>query len=227
MFLREQYSRTKTRDLRGAMAEALKTYLAGISIPVEAGVVKFAKVFSEWPDYDDKFITPSAVVLPSSAPYVAARLTPSLIEETWEPKGFQGFGLYALAEIDAEFEIKIRTTDKPTRSAIMSKLEELWVFPGYDMGDPYGLRPDGQYQSPIDRYGVLLPMPDYYGLSARFALASQRVVDDQDPAMRNIREATITVTGQGRLVELLPVVPMIARIREYILGADGTITEVT
>lgn len=227
MFVREQYSRTKKRDLRGAMAQALRTYLEGISIPVSDGVIKFARVFEEWPSYDDKFVAPSACVLPSEAPYVPARLTPTLLEDTWEPQGFQGFGLYALAEIDASFEINIRATSKPMRSAILARMEELWVFPGYDEGDPFGLRPNGgEYQSPLDRYGILLPMPDYYGLTARFALGSQRVIDDQDPAMRNIREATITVTGQGRLVELLPVVPMTARVREVILETDGTITEV-
>jgi hypothetical protein len=198
-----QYSRKKTRDLRSAMAMAIRTLLEGIEFTSGTGPIRFRKVFEEWPTYDDKFVTPSACVLPGQAPFAPSRIEPTLIESTVEPPLTKdgdmlepGFGLWAVAEIDAMFEIQVRAPSRPERQAVVGALEDLW--------QETGIASDGKGP----RRALLLAMPEYYGLDARFSLQSARLLDDEDRALRNYREAIISLSGQARQVVLRAVRPL-------------------
>lgn len=199
----QQYSRSQSLDLRAAMATALAKKLRETEFPTPAGgTIRFAEVFDAWPRYTDRHVAPAACVLPSSWIYDAARMTPTLLEDTWEPKGAVGFGLYKLADITADFDIMIRAPSDAERSVLIAGLEQIWVAPEVLMDPLQGAR-----------YGVLLEMPEYWNVCAGFALKSARVLDDETRAMREHREAILTVTGQAPQVKLAPVRPLSLTVR--------------
>ena len=198
------FSRKQTLDLRSAMVAAIAKRLKAAVFPTKSGgpTVKFAQVFEHWPDYTQKYVATTAAVMPAQWPYDAARLTPSLIEETWEPRGKVGLGLYALADISADFEIYLRSPSDFERSVFIAGLEQLWVADEVLMDPVAGAR-----------YGVVIEMPEYWGVCAGFALKSVRVLDDENKAMREHREAIVTLTGQATQVKLAPVRPMTLKIK--------------
>jgi len=166
------------------------------------GSFRFAEVFSSWPSYEQRYVPPSACVLPTPTIYDAARLTPTLMEDTWEPPGDIGFGLYKLADIEAEFEVNIRTASATERSDIIAQVEQMWVADGLLMDHAAGAR-----------YGILLEMPEYFGVCAGFSLKSARVLDDEDRAMREHREAIITLMGVAPQVTVRAVRPLTLTVR--------------
>jgi hypothetical protein len=185
------------------MALALARKLRAAVFPrPSGGQLRFAEVFESWPDYTQRFVPPAACVLPGSWPYDAARMTPTLLEDTWEPHGDVGFGLYKTADISADFEINIRATSDAERAVLLAGLEDIWVADEVLMDHISGAR-----------YGVLIEMTEYWGVCAGFALKSARVVDNEDMAIRNHREAIITVTGQAPQVKLAPVRPLKLTVR--------------
>src|SRR5882672_7368205 len=97
----DQFSRKQTLDLESAMAKSIADLLRAQEFvgPGGQGTIRFNEVFPEWPTSNDRYIASAACVQPlNPIVYEDARLTPSLLEDTWEPKGMRGFGLYALAE---------------------------------------------------------------------------------------------------------------------------------
>lgn len=198
-----QYSRKQTLDVRSAMATAIARKLRDSVFPRgSGGSIKFAEVFESWPSYEQRYVPPSACVLPTPTLYDAARLTPTLLEDTWEPPGDVGFGLYQLADIEVEFEINIRAASSAERSDIIAGLEQAWVADGILMDQVAGAR-----------YGILLEMPEYWGLCAGFSLVSARTLDDEDKAMREHREAVLSVKGVASQVTLRPVRPLNLTVR--------------
>jgi hypothetical protein len=140
-----------------------------------------------------------------------------LLEDTVEPRTLDGrmtesgFGLYKLSEIEVNLEVSIRAASVTERDAIVLGLEEIFRAPQLLMNEQTG-----------PRYGVLLPLPTYYGVEARFALQSARVLDDEDRAMREQRDAILTISGQAPQVTVGPASPLNMTVREYQLLPDGT-----
>jgi len=186
------------------MALALTRHLAALRFSSGAGQFMFAEVFDEWPSYSQKYIAPSAAVLPGSWTYGDAYLTPTLMEDTWEPKGERGFGLYKLSEIEVTLEVSMRTNSTAEREAIVAIVEQSFRHPELLMSQAGA------------RNGILLPMPEYYGLCARFALLSGRVIDDEDRAMRENRDAILNVSAQATQVAVGPVSPLNLKVRQMV-----------
>lgn len=197
------YPRKQTLDVRAAMAQALAQRINDAYYPTQDGQqLQFAEVFSRHPDPEDAWRAPgTACVLPAAYPMEAARLTPSLIECTWEPAGMPGLALYQVAEIVSDFDIQIKCPTDAERGAFIAGLESMWV------SDAGMMEPDGA------RYGITLNLPEYWGLSATFSLKSVRVIDDAQSAMTQGREAVVTVTGQAAQVVLRHVRPMNLTVR--------------
>ena len=203
----EQYSRTAVRSARDAMALALRHHLEGLVFKLAGGTFKLATVFDEWPAYLDRYVPPCACVLPNEWRYADWSFTPKLLEDTWEVSGEPGFGLYKLSEIETDFEISLRTNNPAERDALIEGIEESFVAPRVLMDDAQG-----------PRYGLILQLPEYYGLAARFALQSARVIDDEERTMREQRDAVLTVSSQAPQVRVGPVYPLNLKIR---LSIDG------
>lgn len=193
------------------MALALARHLEDQRFYLSTGVFTFAAVFDEWPSYLDRFVPPSACVLPGAWQYTDWSMTPRLLEDTWEVQGEPGFGLYKLSETEVEFEISMRSSNAAERDAIILGLEESFKAPGLLMDEQQG-----------PRYGIMLPLPEYYGLDARFALQGARVIDDEERAMRENRDAVMTISGQAPQVAVGPVFPLNLRIRLEVDGNERT-----
>lgn len=211
-FTLQDFSRTATTDLRSAMAEALADYLRDTLVfDAGAGVRKLERVFDDWPSYLDRYVPPSACVLPGAWVYSDPYLVPSLMEDTWEPQqdgkptGERGFGLYKVAEMDVTLEASFRTNTTEERKAILLAGESLFRDPDLLMNEAKGAR-----------NAVLLEMPQYYGVCARFALVGGRVIDDEDRAMRENRDAVLTIKAEATQVVVGPVAPLNVTVRQIV-----------
>jgi hypothetical protein len=185
------------------MARALARYLADLTFQYG---VKFTGVFDEWPSFVKRYRPPCACVLPSSWTY-GGWMTPTLLEDTWEPQESQGFGLYKTGEAEVEMEISIATTSTEERAVLEQGVEDAFT-------DPQGLM--SERRGP--RNAIVLPMPEYYGLHARFSLLRGRVIDEEDSAMREKRNAVFTVAAQASKVRVGPVYPLALTIQSKING---------
>lgn len=197
------YSFKATRSIRGAMASTLAERLRALEFTDPTGFrFRFAEVFEDWPSYSSKYVPPSACVLPGSWTYADALMTPTLLEDTWEPHGEAGFGLYKLSEVEVDFEVSLRTDSAAQRDDVMLGLEEAFQSPGLLMDHDIGAR-----------YGVLIEMLDYYKQCVRFALQGARMIDGEDAAMREHRDAVFTIRGIAPQVKIGPVQPFKAIVR--------------
>lgn len=195
--LLQQYSRRASRDVRGAMALALRRILESLWFDGGTAPFQFSQVFEEWPSFASKYIPPAACVQPGAWTYDSSNLVPTLMEDTWEPFGQQGFGLYKLTEIAATFELFVRTSTVGERNAIALGLETAFVMPNILMNIWQGAR-----------NAVLVDLPEYYGLPARFSLLSARMLDSEDAAIREHRDLIFTISGQAPQVAVGPVFPL-------------------
>lgn len=203
----DQFSRSQTTDLETALSlAALRAIDLEYPGPGGIGKIKFASLLEDWPSFEQSAVLPAAVVLPASdLIYSPSHPTSKLLEDTWEPVGERGFGLYELCEAEREFEIQFRGATTAERNAIMAGLQTAFMAPEILNNPPTG-----------SRYGILQPMPEYWGLIARFALVSSRKLDDADTAAKNIAEGIISVRAQAQQVKLGVVQPFRAIIREQI-----------
>ena len=205
----DQYPRKQTLDLRLSMAASLAAFLRDQRFPDEFGSTQFAEVYEEWPGPDDRFVTPAACVLPrGQLDYALARLTPTLLEDTCFPPagtGQNGFGLYALADAECDFEVQVRAPTTKERSDVVAGFEKLFVADRLLMDHEQGRR-----------YGRLITLTTYHGLPARYSLQSVTVDDDADSAMKNRRESTFLVRAQAKLVKVGFVAPFVLRITEIV-----------
>lgn len=210
MLAKEEFSRTATQDVRGAMASTLAEYVSGLTFQLDDGnTLKFAQVFSEWPSYLDRTVDPSACILPGSWKYGDALLTPTLLQDTWEPQGGDGWGLYQTAEAEVELELSFRATNRVERGQLILGLEEAFQHPEVLMNQ----------QGAANR--IVLPLTTYYGLSARYSLLSGRLIDNEDQAIREQRDAILTISAQAPKVKLGPVHPMALTIRKLDVSMPG------
>jgi hypothetical protein len=205
MFTLDQYSRKASMAIRPAMAVALARHLAGLTFQFG---VRFTGVFSEWPSFVKRYRPPCACVLPSSWA-LGGWMTPTLLEDTWEPQGAQGFGLYKTGESETELEISIATTSQDERAILEQGVEDAFTDPQALMSEQRG-----------PRNAILLPMPEYYGLNARFSYLRGRSIDDDDSAMREKRNVVITVSAQASKVRVGPVYPLALTIQVEVNGGS-------
>jgi len=205
---RELYSRSQTLDLRLAMANALASYLGDMEFRAGARAFQFARVFDEWPSAMDDSVLPAACVLPDEVlKYADARLTPALVEETWEPAGRPGWGLYELADAECDLGVTVRAASPGERSAIVATVEAAFVED----------RVTGNFEQGA-RMSRVLTMPAYWGLPCRVRMVEMRVLDDGETAQKNWNEATFLVRAQATQVKLDRVAPFRLKIVEDVEG---------
>ena len=209
---RDQYSRRASRALRDALAVVLARHVACIDFELEGEHFKFSRVFEDWPSYLDTYVPPQACVLPSSWKYGDWGFAPKLLDDTIEPidnAGLmtgRGFGLYKTNEENIELELSFRAHTPAHRDAIILGIEDAFNDPAMLMSRSRG-----------SRDGIILALPEYYGLTGRFSLVGGRVVDNEDQASREQRDAVITISAQASKVKVGPVVPLAMTITKTVL----------
>lgn len=197
-----QYSHTASLDVRGALAMALRRHIEQLSF-AGSQAQRFAEVFEEWPSFNDSEVAPVACVLPGDWKYGDAHMTPRLLEDTWEPKGMPGWCLYKTAELMCEFQLSIRTNLPAERPILIRAIEESFQ---------HGTE---------ERYGIIIDLPEYYQLTGRFVLLGGSVIDNEDAAMREKRDAVFTISATAPKVQVMPVWPMALSIRKVFLDELG------
>ena len=210
------YSRKATLDARDALALGLKKIVEEIRFP-GFDTDRFAEIYDEWPSFNESMVVPAAAVLPGEFRYADWGDTagPHLIEDTWEPKGLPGCGLYRTAEVVLELQLAIRTNLPAERAVLMRAVEDAFQAPRILM------QQDGA------RYGLVRAIPEYYGLDGRFALLSGSVIDNEDTAMREKRDAVFTISARIPKVQVGPVWPMALKIEKSTqVGAQTTTEEI-
>jgi hypothetical protein len=210
------FSRRASIGVRNALAVALGRLVQGLTFP-GSQAQSFAEVHDEWPSFLETGVFPAACILPGEFRYADSQLTPRLLEDTWEPKGMPGWGLQKTAELQTEFQLVIRTNLPGERPQLMQAIEDLF--------QPVDNRMD--QEGP--RYGLVVPLPEYYDLKGRFALLSGAVIDNEDTAMREKRDAAFTISASAPKVQVVPVWPMAVGVVTKLFGPIGKppTTEVT
>jgi hypothetical protein len=202
------YPRTQTMSLRAALAAALVRHLQELEMPTPSGgVVRFDHVFGSWAEYEDRYSGAAAAVLPGEYTYGDARMSPTLLKETWEPKGQIGWGLYKLADFEGQFRIQLRAPTDAERDVLIAGVEDAWVAREVLMDHADGAR-----------YGIVLPLDEYWGVLAEFSLRRGEILDDTNSAMREQNEAILTVSAYAPQVKLAPVRPMRLTVRVLSVG---------
>ena len=203
-----QFSRKASIGVRNALAVALGRLVQGLTFP-GSQAQNFAAVYDEWPDFLETGVFPAACVLPGEFKYADSQMTPRLLEETWEPKGMPGWGLQKTAELQTEFQLAIRTNLASERSQLMQAIEDLFQ-PVDNLMDQTG-----------PRYGLVVPLPEYYGITGRFALLAGAVIDNEDAAMREKRDAAFTISASAPKVQVVPVWPMALQVTKHLADSAG------
>ena len=192
----DDYPRKQATDIETAMARAIARRLEEASFPLLAPPGKLLKVFDEWADYMDGNVAPSACVMPDGdLVFAPGQGTPTLLEDTWWPKGQPGWGLYKLSEATREFKVVARAATGAERNAVKAGVDVLFFDPKM-IGRPGG-----------DRFGVLVQLDDYFCLPARLTLTASRKLDGADNAAKNIQEAEFTIRCEAAQVKVAPVQP--------------------
>lgn len=214
VFTREQFSRSQTMDLETAIANAVISLVSGPFPGAQGrGQIQLAQVFDDWAEFEDDYVDPSGCILPDTELlYGPSHPTPVLLEDTWEPAGEQGFGLYELSEATREFELSIRTETGLDRQALKAGIETAF-------------QSDGVLIAPLNgvRYGTIVSMPEYWNLPCRLTLLASRKLDDAESAQRKIEEARFRILAHASHVKLAPVAPFRLRLTTFEQLADGTI----
>lgn len=215
VFTPEQYSRTQTSDLETAIADAVISAInRPFPIPGTQKRIQLAEIFNEWPEVEENFVDPSGCILPDTElMYGPSHLTPALLEDTWEPTGEAGFGLYELSEASREFELAIRASTARDRQALKAGIETAFQAAG-DKEDVLVAPSAGI------RYGMVVTMPGYWNLPCRLTLLASRKLDDPDTAIRKIEEARFRILAQAAHVKLGRVPPF--RLKLKVFDSDGT-----
>ncbi len=215
MMPRDQFSRVQTLDVRHALAFALRRLLESLTFDSGGNQFQFSRVFDNWPSWNDQYVAPAACVLPDDeVVYADALLTPTLLEETWEPQDQNGvplrtagWALFMESEAECDLSVTVRAPTEAERTALIIGVENAFTVD----------RVTSDYEDGR-RYGRLLPLPEYFGLDGRFALASHRLLDDAETAMRNQWEAIFLVRAQTTKVKVGPVQPFQLRLTQVVGG---------
>jgi len=215
-FSREDYSRKQTVDLTTAMSQAIADRLTACAWPGPGGqgTIQLKRVFTDWPTFNDEFVPPSGCILPDPPlVYGPSHPTPRLLEETWEPQGQLGFGLYELQEATRDVEVVVRAPTSAERQALLAGIETTFQDPRLLMWRRGA------------RNGVFVPMPGYFGIPCRLTFLSSQKHDDQDTAARNQNEATFVVRAEAKHVMLGPVAPF--TLKTVMKVCEGPIPRLT
>jgi hypothetical protein len=210
MITPEQFSRHAMTDLETAISLAVARTLS-VPFPGPGGVGKiaFTQIFEDWPSFESEYTDPSGVILPDEPlVYGPSHLVPHLLEDTWEPVGEPGLGLYELCEASRDLGFQYRSGSAAERNALKAGIETAFVVPEVTLAPVAG-----------ERYGILATMPEYWGLTVRLAIADSIKLDDADSAAKNIWEGRATIRAQAKLVKLAVVQPFRVRIKEVISAA--------
>ena len=214
-----QFSRQQTQDLETSISIAVTRALDQTYPPVGGaraqGGLKFLKLYKDGPQYeDDGALVPSAVILPTGPiKYGPSHLTPTLAEDTWEPRGKLGLGLYVLSEASREFQVTFRGQTQAERNALKAAIETAFTDPAVEQAQACaGLPRPGLFVG--GRYGVLMAMPEYWGLTARLTLLDSEKLDDADSMAKNIHEGRFSLRAEANHVKLGPVSPFALRLRD-------------
>jgi len=201
------YSRSAIMDVRDACALAITRVIQNVSRLVDGQVVKFNHVFDQWPAPGEEYDPPAACVVgpPEWAYDPDAALSPALLEDTVETitpatPVPPSFGLWRTGEMTDRFTVALRAGSSAMRSRLKLMVEDAFqhlVMPGDVVGEQDLLFPNEQ-----SRYGLLLHLQEYWGMTARASLIGGANSDSEDAAMRNQREATFVVSVQAPKVEL-------------------------
>jgi hypothetical protein len=199
------YSRKQTMDLRLAMASALVRFLQGMVFegPGGYGTIQLETGFAEWPSVPDEYVGAACAVMPGIGTDIEGRLIPTLLEDTWEPAGFPGWGLYVLSDYEVEFKVRVRAASAAERGALVMGIEQAFVQDSTQML----IAPDKG-----NRYGTLLDLPEYFGSQARYGLKETAILDDPDTAMAEQREAEFTVMAQAKKLRVGLVQPFTVKV---------------
>lgn len=221
VFTKEQFSRSQSEDLETAIALAVKAVLArDFPGPGGIGSIKIEEFFEDWADMTENFVNPSAAILPNDElKYGPSHPTPRFLEDTWEPKGEQGFGLSELSEASREFEVAVLASEAAERNALKAGIETAFQ-------DPRGLlvvkgpAPIGETMTGGgNRSGVLVQaMPEYWSLPCRLTLLASRKLDDADSVSKKNFEARFRLRAEAPHVILQPMQPF--RLRLTVIEQD-------
>jgi len=113
-----------------------------------------------------------------------------------------GWGLWKTAEAEVEFELSLRASSPAERERLILGIEDAFQTTGREANR------------------ILLELPTYYGLTARYSLLSGRVIDNEDQAMREQRDAVLTISAQADKVVLQPVTPLALNITIKSVGTS-------
>lgn len=209
MITAAQFSRKQTTDLETAISMAvMRTIDRDYPGVGGQGTLRFLALHEDWPSFENSDIVPSACVLPDGdLKYGPSHPTPTLMEDTWEPVGERGLGLYVLSEASRDFELTFRGQTLEERNALKAALETAFEDPAVENATVM-MPPTGA------RYGIVVEMPEYWGLTCRLTLLASRKLDDADTAAKNIHEGRLVLRAEARHVKLGPVSPFRLKITE-------------
>jgi hypothetical protein len=217
----EQYSKSACMDVRDACAMALARVIQSIDVVIAGNRIKFNHVFDEWPTFEDKYDPPAAcVAAPPEWTYDDSGSAPRLLEDTVESVNTgtadpPSYGLYKTAEMIDSFGLEIRAGSTAMRSLLKLAIEDSFQTRNVTM-DPSG-----------SKYGLLLDLPEYWGLTARASLLRGSNSDSEDSAMRNQRSATFIISMQAPKVQLGAVYPFEVTIMEQMQTQDSRVISTT
>lgn len=200
----EQFSRKQTEDLETAISLAVARTIGGqFTGPGGVGKIGFSQVHEDWPSFEQAYVFPTATVLPDEPlVYGPSHMVPRLLEDTWEPRGEPGLGLYELCEATRDLTLQYRAGTPAERNALKAGLETAFVAPEVTLAPVAGAR-----------FGVLVTMPEYWGLTVRLAIADSMKLDDAESAAQNRWEGRCTINAQAKLVKLAIVQPFRIRMK--------------
>lgn len=153
-------------NVRNAIIEFLKgltftRYTVSTNKPL---TFQFSSVNWEWPTPNKELVFPAVTVLdPINEDYAAHSLTPTVLEDTYDPN--TGFVMVKDGEYIAELPVTIWAEDRYQRAAIIEGLE-------------IAMNPD------IFRMGIFLPMPMGYGRLARFTMIGFKKLDTAETTFK-------------------------------------------
>ena len=211
------YSQSACMDVRDACALALARVIEAIDRDIGGQRVHFTHVFDEWPTQEDKYDPPAACVMaPPEWTYSDSGGAPKLLEDSIESKDTgandpPSFGLYKTAEMIDEFGLQIRAGSTAMRSLLKLAIEDAFQTRNVTMNPS------------VPPYGLLLDLPEYWGLTARAALQKGSNSDSEDAALRNQREASFVISMQAPKVQLGAVYLFTPTVTEVTPTGDGRI----
>lgn len=197
-----------TLDARGAAAEALRCFLAGVEFHRDGGPnmpstpFVLNAVYSTWPDSKTKLDYPCATVTdPQLQSEGAHNFSPTALDETWNVYG-DCTVLWKIAELEAEFQVDFFANNEPTRQAIMAAL-------------PGAMSPEEI------RYGVVVEgSPRYFDRTVRLTLLSYRRPDTAGAVFDLERRIVCRVSAEIDVVVLRKAVAFEPRISVAVTTAQ-------